>query len=126
MKLAKMMIENHKASNDMEACMAKLGTMRWDESDAKYRRCCFSVKVQILGRFGYNFNHKLVSYGLRMPERSQIPKVFGDVEYLQSLEEEGDRDILPQQQPSRIVACCRESLPIYFQCILVDIRVTIL
>ncbi|KAL8226964.1 hypothetical protein R6Q57_016796 [Mikania cordata] len=37
MKLAKTMIENHKASNDMEACMAKLGTMGWDESDAKYQ-----------------------------------------------------------------------------------------
>ncbi|KAL8249773.1 hypothetical protein R6Q59_006641 [Mikania micrantha] len=36
-KLATMMIENHKASNDMEACMTKLGTMGWDESDAKYQ-----------------------------------------------------------------------------------------
>ncbi|KAD5803699.1 hypothetical protein E3N88_15059 [Mikania micrantha] len=36
-KLAKMMIENHKASNDMEACMAKLGTMGWDKSHAKYQ-----------------------------------------------------------------------------------------
>ncbi|KAD0494649.1 hypothetical protein E3N88_44174 [Mikania micrantha] len=36
-KLAKLMIENHKAYNDMEACMAKLGTMGWDESDAKYQ-----------------------------------------------------------------------------------------
>ncbi|KAL8244236.1 hypothetical protein R6Q59_010494 [Mikania micrantha] len=37
MKLAKMMIESHKDSNDMEASMAKLGTMGWDESDAKYQ-----------------------------------------------------------------------------------------
>ncbi|KAL8238007.1 hypothetical protein R6Q59_019088 [Mikania micrantha] len=36
-KLATMIIENHKASNDMEACMTKLGTMGWDESDAKYQ-----------------------------------------------------------------------------------------
>ncbi|KAL8239912.1 hypothetical protein R6Q59_016479 [Mikania micrantha] len=36
-KNAKMMIENHKASNDMEACMKKLGTMGWDEFDAKYQ-----------------------------------------------------------------------------------------
>ncbi|KAL8204384.1 hypothetical protein R6Q57_010007 [Mikania cordata] len=35
-KLATMIIENHKASNDMEACMTKLGTVGWDESDAKY------------------------------------------------------------------------------------------
>ncbi|KAD5318328.1 hypothetical protein E3N88_18274 [Mikania micrantha] len=37
MNLAKMLIENQKASNDMEACMTKLGTMGWDESDAKYQ-----------------------------------------------------------------------------------------
>ncbi|KAL8196708.1 hypothetical protein R6Q57_024574 [Mikania cordata] len=37
MKLAKMTIKKHKASNDMEACMAKLETMEWDESDAKYQ-----------------------------------------------------------------------------------------
>ncbi|KAD5508885.1 hypothetical protein E3N88_16588 [Mikania micrantha] len=36
-KLATMIIENHNASNDMEACMTKLGTMGWDESDAKYQ-----------------------------------------------------------------------------------------
>ncbi|KAL8230630.1 hypothetical protein R6Q57_000408 [Mikania cordata] len=32
-----MLIENQKVSNDMEACMTKLGTMRWDESDVKYQ-----------------------------------------------------------------------------------------
>ncbi|KAL8244286.1 hypothetical protein R6Q59_010544 [Mikania micrantha] len=37
MSLAKMLIENQKASNDMEACMTKLGTMGWDESDTKYQ-----------------------------------------------------------------------------------------
>ncbi|KAD0676520.1 hypothetical protein E3N88_43876 [Mikania micrantha] len=37
MNLAKMLIENQKASNDMEACMTKLGTMGWAESDPKYQ-----------------------------------------------------------------------------------------
>ncbi|KAD5961503.1 hypothetical protein E3N88_12976 [Mikania micrantha] len=36
MNLAKMLIENQKSSNDMEACMTKLGTMGWDESDMHY------------------------------------------------------------------------------------------
>ncbi|KAD6120380.1 hypothetical protein E3N88_11651 [Mikania micrantha] len=36
-KLATMIIENYKASNDMEECMTKLGTMGCDESDAKYQ-----------------------------------------------------------------------------------------
>ncbi|KAL8259677.1 hypothetical protein R6Q59_027630 [Mikania micrantha] len=33
-------------------------------------RCCFLVKVPILGRFDCKKNRKLVSYGLRMLEGS--------------------------------------------------------
>ncbi|XP_022034976.1 L10-interacting MYB domain-containing protein-like [Helianthus annuus] len=35
-KLAKMMIEKHTLSDDMNACLEKLETLGWDESDAKY------------------------------------------------------------------------------------------
>ncbi|KAJ0957953.1 putative Myb/SANT-like domain, harbinger transposase-derived nuclease domain-containing protein [Helianthus annuus] len=35
-KLAKMMIEKHTLSDDMDACLEKLETLGWDESDAKY------------------------------------------------------------------------------------------
>ncbi|KAI3773758.1 hypothetical protein L1987_48290 [Smallanthus sonchifolius] len=36
-EMAKVLIEKHKVSNDMEACMAKLVTMGWEELDAKYQ-----------------------------------------------------------------------------------------
>ncbi|KAL8199533.1 hypothetical protein R6Q57_013101 [Mikania cordata] len=35
--MAKVFIEKHKASNDIEACMAKLESMGWDVLDAKYQ-----------------------------------------------------------------------------------------
>ncbi|KAL8200710.1 hypothetical protein R6Q57_012049 [Mikania cordata] len=36
-EMAKVFIEKHKASNDIEACMAKLESMGWDVLDAKYQ-----------------------------------------------------------------------------------------
>ncbi|KAK1422059.1 hypothetical protein QVD17_24920 [Tagetes erecta] len=36
-KVAKMLIEKHNLSNDMDACMEKLETMGWGELDAKYQ-----------------------------------------------------------------------------------------
>ncbi|KAI3763318.1 hypothetical protein L1987_53772 [Smallanthus sonchifolius] len=36
-EMAKVLIEKHKVSNDMEACVAKLETMEWEELDAKYQ-----------------------------------------------------------------------------------------
>ncbi|KAI3829482.1 hypothetical protein L1987_03607 [Smallanthus sonchifolius] len=36
-EVAKMLIEKHKLSNDMDACMDKLETLGWEEFDAKYQ-----------------------------------------------------------------------------------------
>ncbi|KAI3815372.1 hypothetical protein L1987_15038 [Smallanthus sonchifolius] len=36
-EVAKMLIEKHKFSNDMDACMDKLETLGWEEFDAKYQ-----------------------------------------------------------------------------------------
>ncbi|KAL8257297.1 hypothetical protein R6Q59_029338 [Mikania micrantha] len=36
-EMAKVFIEKHKGSNDIEACMAKLESMGWDVLDAKYQ-----------------------------------------------------------------------------------------
>ncbi|KAD4384378.1 hypothetical protein E3N88_24546 [Mikania micrantha] len=36
-KVAKMLIEKQNLSNDMDACMEKLGTLGWEEFDAKYQ-----------------------------------------------------------------------------------------
>jgi len=32
-----MLIDKHNLSNDMDACMEKLGTLGWEESDARYQ-----------------------------------------------------------------------------------------
>ena len=36
-EMAKVLIEKHKVSNDLEACMAKLETMGWEELDPRYQ-----------------------------------------------------------------------------------------
>ncbi|KAK1429949.1 hypothetical protein QVD17_12312 [Tagetes erecta] len=36
-KMAKMLIEKHNLSNDMDACMEKLGTLGWEDFDARYQ-----------------------------------------------------------------------------------------
>ncbi|KAI7747016.1 hypothetical protein M8C21_012667 [Ambrosia artemisiifolia] len=36
-KVADMLIEKHNISNDMDACMEKLGAMEWDKVDPKYQ-----------------------------------------------------------------------------------------
>ncbi|KAI3786901.1 hypothetical protein L1987_40969 [Smallanthus sonchifolius] len=40
-EVAKMLIEKHKLSNDMDACMDKLETLGWEELDAKYQTALF-------------------------------------------------------------------------------------
>ncbi|KAL8231051.1 hypothetical protein R6Q57_000829, partial [Mikania cordata] len=69
-KVAKMLIEKQNLSNDIDACMEKLGTLGWEEFDAKYQQLfCFLVRVLILGKCGHDFNRTHVSFGLGMQKQ---------------------------------------------------------